>query len=262
MTQISYPFENSEALGELQWSKMMKHLLGTGVILNAQNNLGPYADSTGMNVKILSGEAWIRGHYYESDAQEVLSINTADVTNPRIDRIILRLDWTENNIRLAILQGTPAVSPVAPALTENTTRWEIPIAQVRVNAGVVTIAAGDITDERIFVKNANAPQTRWTDLVLLNGWTNYTSSNPAQWRINEFGYVQFKGAIRGPATSGVVAVLPSQICPDYERILPYIYNDFSVQKVEGVHIHPNGNFDVIITAANWLALDGLTYFIE
>ncbi|MES2405559.1 MAG: hypothetical protein V4567_14660, partial [Pseudomonadota bacterium] len=50
--------------------------------------------------------------------------------NPRIDRVVLRADFVNNNIVLDVLQGTPAVSPAAPALTQNTSIWEISLAQM------------------------------------------------------------------------------------------------------------------------------------
>jgi hypothetical protein len=149
MAQRSFPFDNSDSWEE-QWTKMAQHWLATGVIKSLWNELQVYADSTGMQVKVKTGAAWVKGHYYESDAEEVLAIGTAHATNPRIDRVVLRLDWTSNSILLAVLQGTAAVSPVAPNLTQNSSRWEISLAQVRVNAAVSTIAADKITDERIF----------------------------------------------------------------------------------------------------------------
>lgn len=149
--QKSYPFDaSSEGVREAEWTEMAQHWLPTGVISSMLNELQVYADSTGMQVKVKTGMAWLKGHYFISDAEEVMAISTADATNPRIDRIIVKLDWNANAITLTKLQGTPAASPVAPALTQNTSRWEISLAQVRVNAGVTTIAATNITNERTF----------------------------------------------------------------------------------------------------------------
>lgn len=154
MAQTYFPFDSGAGanIQENQWSKMAQHWLSTGIIRAYLNELQVYADSTGMQVKAKSGQAWIKGHFYESDAEEVLAISTADASNPRIDRIIIRLDWTENTIGLAVLQGIAATSPTVPAVTQNTSRWEIPSAQVRVNAGALTIAAADITDEREYAR--------------------------------------------------------------------------------------------------------------
>lgn len=153
--QICYPLANSPVLTVEQWSKMAQHYVGTGFV----KDLGAYADSTGMQVKVSAGQAFIQGHFYESDVVETLAIGPADATNPRIDRVIIRLDWTTSVAQLSVLQGTPAVTPTAPALTQNSNRWEITVAQVRVNAGVATIASSDITDERNYfnvnIKDSN-----------------------------------------------------------------------------------------------------------
>jgi hypothetical protein len=152
VTKTFFPFDDGagSSITELQWQKMAQHWLKTGVITGVLNNLQVYADSTGMQVKVKSGATWIKGHYFESDAEEILSIASADPTNPRIDRVIIRLDWTANTIDLAVIQGTPAVSPELPVLTQNSSRWEIPLGQIRVNAGVSSIVAGDVTDDRDF----------------------------------------------------------------------------------------------------------------
>lgn len=148
MTQTYFPFDSGQGANvtENQWSKMAQHWLRTGVIKGFLNDFQVYADSTGMRVKVKSGQAWIKGHFFESDAEEVLPINTG---SKRIDRVIIRLDWTANTIQLAILQGATSPNPVPPALTQNSSRWEISLAQVFIDSGVNTITAGNVTDERI-----------------------------------------------------------------------------------------------------------------
>jgi hypothetical protein len=92
----------------------------------------------------------VRGHYYTSDATESLSLTTADATNDRIDTVVLRLDPTANSIILAVKPGTPAGSPVAPALVQTDAGiFEQPLADVLVpaTAGVPST----ITDRREFM---------------------------------------------------------------------------------------------------------------
>lgn len=155
MAQTYFPFDAGQGanITENQWQKMAKNWLRTGVIKGILNEFQVYADSTGLQVKVKSGNAWMNGHFFESDAEVILPISTADVTNPRIDRVIIRVDWTANTITLSVLQGTPAVSPAAPALTQNTSRWEISLAQILVGANASTIASGNVTDERVYAGN-------------------------------------------------------------------------------------------------------------
>lgn len=179
MTQSYFPFDNGSGANvqESQWTKMAQNWLETGVISNYFNQLEVYADSTGMQAKVKSGAAWIKGHYFESDEEEILPINTADAVNPRIDRIILRLDWTNNRIELAVLQGVPAVSPIPPGRSQNSSRWEISLARVNVGAGVTTITASDIKEERNFAPSSLFTATSSTKGDLYPDGTSVISVN-------------------------------------------------------------------------------------
>jgi len=150
MAQIYFPFDSGAGatVTEEQWSKMARYWRNNGVLYDALNKMEVYADSTGMQVKVRTGVAWINGHYFEVDAQETLPIATSHATLPRIDRVVVRLDLTNNAIALAVLTGTPASSPVAPNVTQTSTTWEIGLATINVGAAVSTIAAAAITDER------------------------------------------------------------------------------------------------------------------
>src|SRR4051812_30791513 len=124
--QVSYPFSSSPVLTDQQWSKLSQFWVNSGVVKGSLNELEVFGDSSGMQVKVSTGQAWIRGHFFESDNEETLPI-AASTTNPRIDFIIARCDWAQGNIRLAVLQGVPSVSPVPPVFTQNSARWEMPI---------------------------------------------------------------------------------------------------------------------------------------
>ncbi len=107
-----------------------------------------------MQVQVATGAATVRGILYEATATTVLAISTADPTNPRIDRVVITVippgNTDEGKATLSVLTGTPSPSPSPPALTQGSTSWQISLAQVRVNAGVTAITAGNLTDERPF----------------------------------------------------------------------------------------------------------------
>lgn len=152
MTKSYFPFDDgsgAEAL-ESSWAKMARYWHGDGVLIGNGDNLKVYADSTGMQVKVKSGAAWLHGHYFESDAEETVAIDAADATNPRIDRVVLELSWTSDLIDIVVVKGTAAASPSAPALTQSSTIWQIPLAQVWVPASAATITAYDVMDERVY----------------------------------------------------------------------------------------------------------------
>lgn len=148
MAQTSWPFENIDT-SETQYSQLFRNL-GQGAVAGHGFELEPYADSTGMNVKVKSGQALVRGHYYDSTGTETITIPAADSTNPRIDRVVLRLDPTANSILLYLIQGTPNAVPAAPALIQTDGAiYDFPIARVYVAANETIIESGDVTDDRV-----------------------------------------------------------------------------------------------------------------
>lgn len=167
MTQSSWPFQGVDT-SETQYSRILRHIVGFGRAgvngLPGDNNLKVVGDSSGMNVKVKvsngNSQAIIRGHMYNSTAEETLNI-AASTTNPRIDSIVLTLDPTANTIVLAVVQGTPAVTPTAPALTQTDTAvFQFKLADVLVGANVTTISAGAVTDTRQFIENVWSTTTR------------------------------------------------------------------------------------------------------
>lgn len=137
---------------EDQWRKMARFWIDSGPIRGEDNEMQVIADSTGMQVKVKTGKAFVRGHYGEVTAQRTLPVTAAHATLARIDRVVLRADFTNNKIELDVLAGTAAGSPVAPALTQSTSKWEISLATVSVPATDTSIDAGQVTDERVLIR--------------------------------------------------------------------------------------------------------------
>lgn len=151
MAQTSWPFENIDTT-EDQFSRWARHI-GEGV------NGGPddtkllvTGDDSGLQVRIASGEAMVRGHYYLNSAQETLAIVTAG-TNTRIDAIVLELDNTANSILLKAVQGSEVPSnPTPPTITQSDTGiYQLLLAHVEVRNSVSSILASDVTDRRTFL---------------------------------------------------------------------------------------------------------------
>lgn len=151
MAQTSWPFENIDTT-EVQFSQWARHI-NEGIRPDFANELEVFADDSGLNVKVKSGQAMVRGHYYASTAEETLTITTPDATNPRIDNVVLELDIIANSILLKVVTGTPAASPSEPALvqSEDGNIYQLWLAEVYVQAGVFSIVAGNVYDYREFM---------------------------------------------------------------------------------------------------------------
>lgn len=137
---------------ESGWRDMMKHMAASqsGVIRGFDTDFNVFGDSSGMQVKVQTGQCFIRGHYGRCAAQKTLAIAASHATLNRRDAVILRNDFINNRIELDVLTGTPAASPTFPTLTTNTSIWETLLAEVTVNAAVVTITAGSVIDRRVY----------------------------------------------------------------------------------------------------------------
>jgi hypothetical protein len=155
----SHPAENDRLTTQALWAT-------TGIIKS--DSLAVTQNSpTGLSILVASGWAAIVGttqanmgtYVGYNDATVVLSITTADPTNPRIDRVCLTVNdayytGALNNAVLQVVAGTPAGSPVAPALPANS----ISLATVAVGAGATAITNANITDTRVLV-TTNIPES-------------------------------------------------------------------------------------------------------
>ena len=151
MAQSSWPFENIDT-SETQFSQWARNI-GEGVKTGALNELEVFADSTGMQVKVRSGQAMVRGHYYQSTAQETLTVTAADLTNPRMDTVIIELDPSANSIVLKVIAGSPAAVPSPEPLVQTDAGvYQFKLAEVLIDASATTIAAGKVTDSRTYLE--------------------------------------------------------------------------------------------------------------
>lgn len=162
MAITSFPWESIDTT-ETQFSQWARNI-GEGVKgSSATNDLKPFGDSTGMNVKVYAGQAMVRGHYFVSTATETLTVTTSDPTNPRIDAVVLELDPTANSIVLKVITGTAASTPVAPTLTQTDAGvYQLLLGTVAVAAGTGLIASGNVTDSRTFLRGAT---TSWSEIT-------------------------------------------------------------------------------------------------
>jgi hypothetical protein len=137
-----------------------------------------------MVVKVPAGFAIVRGHAYFSNATETIAITSA-AANPRIDILTLELNPTANTTILKMVNGTAAVSPVPPTLTQTTDAiFQMPLATVTVPANATTISAGNVSDTRPFLGTQFG---RWTTATrpaspaLGTAGLNTTTGQPEFW---------------------------------------------------------------------------------
>jgi len=194
MTEISRPW-NGVTVGDagpysdVNWHELYQYIIGWGAG-RANNGVflmsGPEPDD-GLKVtapgttavEVGPGAALIQGIAYLNDATESFTIAANASGNPRIDTVILQADYALQTVRLAKLQGTAAASPVAPSLTQSVgVMWEIPIADVAVANGFVTITQANISPRQDWV---NAPPAVYLDHVLNNSGGTLNDGDVVIW---------------------------------------------------------------------------------
>lgn len=104
------------------------------------------------DLSLAIGRAWVRGAGYErSSAPWDGSTSVNSTGNPRIDRIVLRRSLSAKTVVPTVIQGTPASSPSAPALTQvEDGVWDLPLYRFTVPANSGTVLS-NIVDERRFL---------------------------------------------------------------------------------------------------------------
>jgi hypothetical protein len=165
----SHPAENDRLTTQALWAT-------TGII-NSASLLVHQNTPAGLSVVVDSGWAAIVGttqanmgtYVTYNDASLVLSLNTADPTNPRVDLVCATVNdayytGSLNNVIIQVVAGTPAGSPVAPSLPANS----ITLATVAVGAGATAITNANITDTRVLV-TTNIPESG--DISAVNAGT-------------------------------------------------------------------------------------------
>ena len=127
------------------FAQFFTNFLGNGFF----NGLSVTA-SDSMVVGVSSGSAMIEGHQYTNTDTKDLTVDGADSTNDRIDRVVLRLDANPDKryIKAFIKRGRTIASPSPPDLERTDYIYELSLAQIRIEAGKSFIDSSQITDER------------------------------------------------------------------------------------------------------------------
>lgn len=169
-----------------------------GFQLAVQQNGAP-----NMTVNVLSGVAYVPGTQdvnqglYACPAYTTtnLAIAAAHATLPRIDIVVAQVEDSQysgavNAWKLAVVTGTAAGSPAAPAAPNNS----LVLANIAVAAAVTSIVTANITDKRTWASALNAPIpcTSTTRPVAIKGLTAYETDTDSwirhdgtNWRLEQ-----------------------------------------------------------------------------
>jgi hypothetical protein len=136
-----------------------------GVVNGGDLAVVQHAGTPAMSVDVAAGFVMLKGilssvtqgtYPYLKDALETKTIAAADPTNPRRDLVcavvtdsVYAVDGTPNTQNIRVLTGTPAGSPVDPAIPGTWSAYQL-LARVAVAANATSILNANITDLRTF----------------------------------------------------------------------------------------------------------------
>ena len=101
--------------------------------------------SSGMEVIVDTGNAFIEGKLKKFDSQTTLTVEQASANSTRIDAVICRRDDTNRDFTLMVVKG----STVAPLPVRENGIYDIVLAHITVPASAVEIKQENITDTRM-----------------------------------------------------------------------------------------------------------------
>lgn len=109
------------------------------------------AASSGLEVTLGTGKAWIDGHYFINDARYSIDLTSyQDESLPRYVAIAILLDVGESvrSVSLEITPGTPAENPSLPSLPSDENKTRLLMYAVRLNPGATDLTERDWYDYR------------------------------------------------------------------------------------------------------------------
>lgn len=134
--------EDERTFNKLRYTNGVFSSVGSGLSVSANNN---------MTVTVGTGGAHIEGALYYNSAPIGLTVEAANASLNRIDRVVLQFNTSVSvrSVRALIRTGTAATNPVAPELRQESNLYEIALADIYVKKGATGISQSAITDQRL-----------------------------------------------------------------------------------------------------------------
>lgn len=130
-----------------QMSEYFEGLISDGVYESVGDALVVTAGG-GMGILVGSGRAILDCKWLKNSTALSLTVTAASATLPRYTAVVVRLDRNARTMSITTKDGTPASTPVKPAMTDNGTVKEICLAYILVGAAVQSITQAVIQDMR------------------------------------------------------------------------------------------------------------------
>lgn len=149
MSIIAYPLNNITYNAE---DAMLLNMPITSGVYGQTGNFN--LTTNNMTLTVGTGLAFMRlttakGFTVYNNTPVALTLDAADSVLDRIDRIVLKWRSGSNAVALEVLKGTPSSTPSPVARSTGADNYDLVLYDILVGAGVTTISAAAITDQRL-----------------------------------------------------------------------------------------------------------------
>lgn len=201
-------------------AEFFESIIGDGVSADIQDGF-KVVPSSGMQVDINPGFAWIHGYYAKNTSLYPMVISAAPPTDTRIDAVVLRWSRSDRNITPQVLTGVASPNPQRPQIVRSSDTYDLLLGYITLNAGDSAITSSMITDTRPDVDVCGIidtfaarllPDNSVTMEKLVDGAVSslYTATIPTSWVGSEAPY-SIAVTVNGikATDSPIVDLLPS-----------------------------------------------------
>jgi hypothetical protein len=166
-----------------EWFELMGAILPDGVINDGDGLVGTVTGLTTSPLRSQVGPIRMaaRGVYRSLSTATIVEHTANSSGNPRIDRVVERIDTVARTITPTVVTGVAAASPSAPAIEAGATTFDLPLARVRVESGASAFPSDGSkhTDDRaLYPSPTRAPRGELAYVRLTGDWEWAGASNP------------------------------------------------------------------------------------
>lgn len=160
LTIYYYPFESHETGDEsnpydraitAEQERMFNKLRYGNGVFNPDSGSLQVTSNSNMTVTVGKGGCHIEGAIAYNDAPIILTIEAADATLNRIDRVVAQFNTSDSvrAINILVRTGTAAANPVPPEARTQSNLYELVLADIYVGKNASSISTANITDRRL-----------------------------------------------------------------------------------------------------------------
>ena len=146
---LTYGFYNSSAgdrkYDAVQMSSIFDGIIHDGIYSSIGDSFA-VAHQSGRNITVGTGRAWFDHTWSFNDAAIPLSIAAAEAVLNRYDAVVLEIGVNLRANSVKVIRGTPASSPVRPAMVKDANTKQYPLAYIYVKANTANLSPADITN--------------------------------------------------------------------------------------------------------------------